>query len=134
MRWEFLGAYKNVGLLIMRLGLGVCFILHGYPKIASGPGTWEKLGGAMATVGVSFAPAFWGFMAALTESAGGILLCLGFYFRPAVLFLAITMLVALNMHVAGGDPFRTYSHALELAIVFLGLLFVGPGRFSIDRY
>jgi len=28
--------------------------------------------------------------------------------------------------------FSTYSHAMELSIVFVSLLFAGPGRFSID--
>jgi putative oxidoreductase len=46
--------------------------------------------------------------------------------------MAITMAMALNMHLSRGDPFRVYSHAMELGIVFASLLFVGPGKFSID--
>ena len=133
MRLEFLGAYKNVGLLIIRLGLGVSFILHGYPKLAGGPALWTKLGGAMAAFGIDVAPTLWGLAAALTEFCGGILLIVGFYFRPAALCLTVTMVVALNMHISRGDPFGTYSHALELVAVFGGLLLVGPGKFSADR-
>ena len=132
MKLQFLGTYRNLGLLILRLGVGVSFMLHGAPKMFGGPATWEKLGGAMGALGISVAPTFWGFMAAFSEFAGGIFVILGFYFRPAVLLMTITMAVALNMHVAKGDPFTTYSHALELAVVFLGLAFVGPGKFSID--
>jgi len=36
------------------------------------------------------------------------------------------------MHLQKGDPFSGYSHALELAIVFLSLFFTGPGRYSVD--
>jgi putative oxidoreductase len=133
MRLGFLGAYKNVGLLIMRVGLGVSFILHGYPKLAGGPELWAQLGKAMAALGVDVAPTLWGLAAALTEFGGGILLIIGFYFRPAALLLAITMLVALNMHLSRGDGFQVYSHALELVAVFGGLLLVGPGGFSADR-
>ena len=133
MRLEFLGAYKNVGLLIIRVGLGVSFVLHGYPKLAGGPAMWAKLGGAMGTLGIDFAPTLWGLAAALTEFGGGILLVIGFYFRPAVLLLTFTMVVALNLHISRGDPFNVYSHALELVAVFGGLLLVGPGGFSADR-
>jgi putative oxidoreductase len=71
-------------------------------------------------------------MAAFAEFGGGILMILGFYFRPAVLLMAITMAVALRMHIGKGDPFGVYSHALELGIIFICLLFVGPGKLSVD--
>ena len=132
MKLQFLGAYKNFGLLIIRLGLGLSFIMHGYPNMFGGPPVWKDLGAVMRTVGIDFAPTLWGFMAAFAEFGGGILLILGFYLRPAVLLMAITMAMALNMHLSKGDPFRVYSHAMELGIVFVSLLFVGPGKFSID--
>ncbi len=127
-----LGRYRNVGLLAIRIGVGAAFVAHGYPKLAGGADVWQKVGGAMSLLGIPVAPAFWGLAAALAEFGGGILVLLGFYFRPAVLLLTVTMLVALNLHLHQGDPFTTYSHALELAVVFFGLLFVGPGRLSID--
>jgi putative oxidoreductase len=133
LKFQFLAGYKNIGLLIIRLGLGMSFVVHGFPKMFGGPHVWQKVGGAMSAFGVHVAPTFWGFMAAFAELGGGILMILGFYFRPAVLSMAITMSVALRMHLSKGDPFNTYSHALELAIVFVGLLFVRPGRFSLDR-
>ena len=77
MRLAFLGAYRNVGLLIIRVGLGVSFVLHGYPKLAGGPELWGKLGGAMGTLGIDFVPTLWGLVAALTEFGGGILVIFG---------------------------------------------------------
>ena len=132
MKLQFLGAYKNFGLLIIRLGLGLSFIMHGYPNMFGGPPVWKDLGTVMRTVGIDFAPTLWGFMAAFAEFGGGVLVILGFYFRPAVLLMTVTMAMALNMHLSKGDPFRVYSHAMELGIVFVSLLFVGPGKFSID--
>ena len=35
--------------------------------MAGGPERYEELGGAMANIGITFAPMFWGFMAAITE-------------------------------------------------------------------
>jgi putative oxidoreductase len=132
MKLRFLGAYKSGGLLLARLGIGLSFVLHGYPKMFGGPEYWERLGAAMGAVGIDFLPTFWGFMAAFAEFGGGILMMLGFYFRPAMLLMATTMGVAMRMHLAKGDGFNDYSHAMELGIVFLCLLFVGPGKLSID--
>jgi putative oxidoreductase len=132
MKLTWLGRYKDLGLLIVRVGLGGCFVLHGYPKLAGGSALWAKIGAAMGALGIDGGHTLWGLAAALTEAGGGVLLLLGFYFRPAALLLAATMLVAFNMHVTRGDAFAMYAHALELVFVFGGLLFVGPGRFSVD--
>jgi putative oxidoreductase len=32
------GQYKNFGLLVIRVGLGILFIYHGLPKLLGGPG------------------------------------------------------------------------------------------------
>jgi putative oxidoreductase len=87
----------------------------------------------MGQIGLNFAPAIWGFLAALAEFGGGLLLALGLWFRPACLGLLITMIMATVMHLSKGDGFSGYSHALESAFVFLGLLFAGPGRYSLDE-
>lgn len=129
--FTFLNRFRDLGLLLLRIGLGVSFLFHGVPKLRGGPDKWAALGGAMGALGMKFAPAFWGFMAGFSEAAGGALLILGFLFRPACLFLAVTMAVALNMHITKGDPFMLYSHALEDGIVFLCLILIGPGKYSL---
>jgi len=125
--------YRDTGLLLLRVGLGVMFILHGWPKISGGPEVWTKVGGAMRSFNVDLFPAVWGFMAAFAEFGGGILLVLGLLFRPACILLTVTMLVAWRMHALNGDPFVKWSHAAESAIVFFSLLFIGPGRYSVDK-
>lgn len=127
-----LDAFRDQGILFMRVGLGFMFVLHGWPKLAGGPEKWEQLGGAMGTLGINFAPTFWGFMAAITEFGGGILLALGLLTRPVLVGLIITMFVAAWMHFTKGDPFPRIAHPTELGITFAGLLLLGPGRFSID--
>ena len=131
--FENLGNYKNFGLLIIRIGLGVLFIWHGVPKLAGGPEHWEKIGGAMKVVGISYAPAFWGFMAAVIETFGGLLLMIGLAFRPVCLLLVINLTIAALMHLSKGDGLKGSSHAIEDAIMFLGLVFIGPGIYSIDK-
>jgi putative oxidoreductase len=128
-----LGKYRNTGLLLIRLGLGVMFMIHGFPKIMGGVDTWKGLGGSMKLIGIDFLPVMWGFMAAATETFGGFLLILGLFFRPVNILLVFTMVIAALVHFNKGDGIDGASHAIELAVVFFGLLFVGPGKYSIDK-
>jgi len=133
MKLKFLAKYREEGLLLLRLGLGAMFLVHGWPKLIGGPEKWTQLGQAVSYLGIDFFPVGWGFMAALSEFGGGICLILGLYFRPACLLLAATMTVAASMHLGKGEGLLRASHAIELGIVFLSLLLVGPGRFSVDK-
>ena len=122
----------NAGLLVLRIGIGIIFIIHGLPKLMGGVETWTQLGGTMSMVGISFAPAFWGFMAAATEVFGGLFIILGLLHRLTALFLVFTMIIALLMHVMLGDPFTIYSNALKALVVFIALVITGPGKYSLD--
>ncbi|MBU1043086.1 MAG: DoxX family protein [Candidatus Omnitrophica bacterium] len=124
--------FRDQGLLFLRVGLGIMFIMHGLPKMLGGPEQWAGLGMAMANLGINFAPVFWGFMAAFAELVGGICLLLGFMFRPACGLLTFTMIVAALFHLKKGDGIMGASHAIELCIVFLGLIFIGAGKYRID--
>ncbi len=128
-----LGNFKDLGLLVMRVGLGVMFINHGAPKMFGGPEGWRGVGGAMGNLGVTFAPEMWGFLAALAEFGGGICLVLGLAMRPACLMMAFTMLVAAIHHLKAGDGIDGASHAIESGVAFVGLLVLGPGKYSVDR-
>ena len=126
------GSTLDHGLLLTRLGMGVMFMLHGWPKISGGVTTWAKLGGAMRHVGVAFGPPeMWGFLGALSEFGGGLLVALGLLFSPACGALVATMFVATMMHLGSGDSVMSASHAIEAGVVFLGLALTGPGRFAL---
>ena len=120
--------YRDAGILLLRVGFGIAFILHGFPLVWGGPGVWFKLGSGLGMP----VPTVFGAFAAFGEFLGGILLLAGFLFRPACVWLLCVMLGALAFHLKKGDDFNTYSHALEAAIVFASLIFIGPGKYSID--
>ncbi len=128
-----LNRFLDLGLLILRIGLGAMFIWHGLPKLRDGPELWAKLGTAVGNFGIHFLPAFWGFLAAASEGIGGLLLLLGLLFRPAALSLFLTMVVAATFHLGKGDSLGIASHAIEAGIVFLSLVLIGPGRYSLDE-
>ncbi|MCZ8238959.1 MAG: DoxX family protein [Leptospiraceae bacterium] len=125
--------FREIGILVMRIGMGIAFVIHGLPKIVGGVPVWEELGRAMGFIGITSFPAFWGFMAGLAEFGGGILLILGVLFRPACMALAFTMLTAMMYHIGKGQGFSDFSHAMEDGIIFLALLLIGPGKYSLDE-
>lgn len=124
---------QDAGLLILRIGLGLSYmIIHGWPKLSGGAERWEGVGGAMSYVGIDFFPVVWGFMASAAEFFGGLLIMLGLLFRPAAVALAATMVVATIFHLGSGDGLSGSAHSLKMAVVFIGLFFIGPGRYNLD--
>jgi putative oxidoreductase len=128
-----LSNYKNFGLLIIRVGLGIMFIYHGFPKLTGGVHSWEGLGHSTKYVGIHFWPVLWGFLAAVTETFGGFLLIIGLAFRPVCILLFINLVVAAASHFGKGGDLGDAAHAIEDAIMFAGLLFIGPGKYSVDK-
>jgi len=125
--------YRDAGLLLLRIGLGIAFIWHGYPKLFGGPDAWRGIGGSIG-VPEHMAPVAFGFVAGCIEFFGGILLILGFLFRPACLLLLFQMLAALFLyHIRHGQGFDKFTQAFEMAFVFASLLLIGPGTYSVDR-
>ena len=127
-----LPASASLGILVVRLVVGLAFVFHGWPKIQD-PFGWDdgKSG---------YAPALLA-LAALSEFGGGIAWILGFLTPLASLGIACTMGVATWLHaIKLGDPFvvtEAGKGSYELSAVFLAisllLLLAGPGMFSLDR-
>jgi len=129
---EYLAKYKDIGILILRLGIGIMFIRYGAPQLFSGPERWNQLGGAMGYLGITFWPVAWGFLAASAEFFGGICLILGIFTRTMSAFLFLTMVVATSFHLGQGQGIQAASPAIENGIVFLSLIFIGPGKYSLE--
>jgi putative oxidoreductase len=127
---DTVGRIGSVGLLLLRLVMGVAFLFHGWPKVQN-PLGWM---GPEAPV-----PAILQALAALAEFGGGMALIVGLLTRLGSLGIATNMVVALGMvHLPQGDPFvsKTGGRSYELAAVYLAcavlFLLLGPGRFSAD--
>ena len=131
--WKTLSKYHDAGLLLLRVTLGTFFIyMHGWPKLAGGVARWRELGRATRHIGISFAPEFWGFMAAFAESVGCALFVLGLAFRPASALVAATLIMA-SIMMYSTKGLSAAAHPIELAIVFFCFIFIGPGKFSFDK-
>ena len=92
----------------------------------------------MGNLGINFAPTFWGFLGAFSESIASILLVLGILWRPSTAMLAFTMFVAVVVHLKmpaenPNSGWSGASHALELLGVYLALLLTGPGKYVVGK-
>ena len=123
---------KDIGYLILRLGLGALIARHGWPKIIGGPEKWESLGSNMSVIGITFLQVLWGFCAAIAEFLGGICVAVGIIFRPACALIVLTMIIAFLANFQDGGAFGDWAEAAELGISFLAMLLMGPGRFSLS--
>ncbi len=127
-----LKTFPDFGLLAIRVALGLSYaFVHGWQKLISGPVLWTKIGASVSHLGINFAFPMWGFLAMCSEFFGGILILLGLFFRPAAMFIIITMFVA--AYSTFGKDLGTFAHPIELGVTILGLLFTGPGKYSLDN-
>ncbi len=124
----------SVGLLILRLVLGLTMAAHGYNKIA-GPGGLVGTAGWFDSIGMR-PGMLHARLAAGTEIAAGLGLAVGFLTPVcAAGFVALMLVAAWTVH-RGHGFFITkqgweYNLVLAAAAVALGAL--GAGRFSLDR-
>ncbi|MFT4309226.1 MAG: DoxX family protein [Candidatus Woesearchaeota archaeon] len=133
--------YHDIGLLIIRIGLGIVFFVSGLGKIVDISPTITSFTGLFGMLGPLLA-----WTVALVELGGSISLILGLFPRIFALLLSIVMLVAIitvqypNMitSISGGSSFfmafRTIQVNILLLLGHIGIFFTGPGRYSLERY
>jgi putative oxidoreductase len=126
----------GVGLLVLRLVLGVIFIGHGAQKLFGSFGGPGLKGTAQGFEQIGVRPGrLMALMAGLAEFVGGILVILGFLTPLAALALIGVMIVAvLTVHLKNGFFVTNggYEFNLALAGMALTLLIVGAGAYSLD--
>ncbi len=128
---QFLDKLRPVGLLVLRVALGVVFMFHGYPKLIGDPARWVQL---MPKMGF---PGYFAYIAGVFELFGGGLLVLGLFTRGAALLLAIEMgaaLVRTHIPAAGIANVLKYEMALVYGAAALALATTGAGLISIDAF
>ena len=130
LRLEFIMSSPDLGLLVLRLLLGVSMLwLHGWDKLL------HLLSGKMSfldPIGIGPTPSF--LLTILAEVGCSVLLVLGLYTRLAAAVLAFTMGVA--FFVVNSAKLMGNSNG-ELAWLYFGgylvLLCAGAGKYSVDK-
>jgi putative oxidoreductase len=119
----------NFGLLIMRLGLAVVLLIHSLPKLLAGSHAWQGLGTMLGFINVGVSASILGITILLIEALGAVSLLTGFFFRIACIVLFILFgLYFYNYFSIGYQTLMLWSSGI--AAVFLGLFFIGPGRYA----
>ena len=129
---QFLAKYADFGLLLLRVSLGVLFILYTAPVLMGGPTGWGHFGEGVKNFGIHSHFQTWGFVGALLGCVRAVLVIFGLIFRPGILVL---LLLAVG-HAIGAkhaSGFRNALPAIEICFVLAGILFVGPGKYSVDK-
>jgi putative oxidoreductase len=129
---KFLDSLRPIGLLALRIALGIIFVAHGYPKLAHLRGG-EQMQSFFVEHGL---PGYFVYIAGVIETFGGGLLLLGLFTRAAALLLSIEMCVAIwKVHSAHGYlAVRDYEFPLTLATACFALATVGAGMISVDQF
>ena len=121
---------SNFGLLIMRLGLAAALLFHSLPILFAGSHKWQSVGTTLAFINLGVPDAILGFSILLLEALGAVSLMFGYFFRIACIILFLIFgLYFFNYFSIGYQTLMLWSAGL--AAVFCGLIYVGPGRYSI---
>ena len=125
---RYLDRMQPLGLLALCLTLGVIMVAHGSHKVY---GHMQEFAGYVHSLGM---PTWLGYVSAVVEFAGGILLIMGFLTRCAAIAVFIDLLVAIaKVHWKHGLLGNGgYEFPLSLAAISFALIFLGGGPISID--
>jgi putative oxidoreductase len=118
---------NNLGLAFLRISASALMLTHGIPKFQ------KLLSGDLEfgdPLGLGGAPSL--FLAIIGEFICPILVIIGFKTRWAAVPTAITMAVAAFI-VHGADPFGVKEKALLFLTLFVTIILLGPGKYSIDK-
>lgn len=121
----------------LRVAAGLFLVPHGMQKLFGSFGGYGlEATGQFFETQLGFAN---GFLAALAagsvETVGGLLLALGLLTRPVAAAIAALLLVATSIHLPAGFFWGEggWEYPALWAVVVLGFVVRGGGRFSLDR-
>lgn len=118
---------KDIGLALLRVVPSIMMLTHGIPKLQKLLSGNFEFGNP---IGIGATPSL--FLTVIGEVLCPLLLIIGFKTRWAAVPAAITMAVA-GLIVHGADAFGVKEKALLYLVFFVAIIFLGPGKFSIDK-
>jgi putative oxidoreductase len=127
-----LGPRVSSALLLIRIAIGIGFMMHGNPKLAA-PMSWDDHYTLLLGI-----PRILQLLITVAENLGGLLLIFGFL-TPlwAIIFIGDMLVVICAVKIPSGLPYvgtggKSWEIEAHLLLASIVLLICGPGRFSID--
>lgn len=116
----------DVAMLVLRVSFGITMAVHGYDKLVKFA---EYKGGFMNFLGLGGPVSL--SLTIFAELVCSILLVIGLFTRLATVPLIITTLVI--VFISGkGDIFGEAFHGFSYLLVYITILLIGPGAYSVD--
>lgn len=116
----------DLGLLYLRIALGLGLMWHGYGKLMRGVDQFAVGVGEMGFP----VPLLFAWAAVASELIGGLFLILGLWPRVSAIFPAITMGTAFFVRHEL-DEFSVKEKALAYLIVLVFFVITGPGKYAV---
>lgn len=117
----------NIALLIARIAIGGLMLVHGLPKLQMLIGIGEVEFVSLFGMGETFSLS----LAVFAEVFCSLFILFGLGTRLATLPLIVTMLVAV-FYIHAADPFSIQEMGLHYLLIYLVLLIMGSGKYSVD--
>jgi putative oxidoreductase len=129
MQSGFLERLRPLALLLLRCGLALVFIFHGYPKLFGDTAVYVSAFEGLGLPGYSV------YVTGVIEVAGGLMLLLGLFTPVVALLLLVDMGAAIWKYnfSEGVYAVREYELPLVLGLAALALATTGAGPFSLDH-
>lgn len=126
----------HIGILLIRLAVGLTFVGHGAQKLFGWFGGYglKGTGGWLESIGLKPGVTM-ALIAGLAEFVGGLLFALGLFTPFAALLLAATMVVAIvKVHAPNGFwvTQNGFEYNFILIVVVIGVALIGAGDYSLD--
>lgn len=116
---------KNLGLLLIRVGAGLVFFMHGIGKLQN-----MDMVNSFFTNALSLPPGT-ALLIACLEVLGGLMLVLGIFTRVAAFVLGVVMIFAFFLTGGVGKGWEPHELEALLMAVSFGLVYTGSGKFSL---
>lgn len=126
----------NLGLLLIRVVIGLSFAGHGAQKLFGWFGGYgpKGTGGWLESIGIKPGVQM-AILAGLAELGGGLLFAAGLWTWVAAGLITVSMLVAI-FKVHGKNGYWVdkggYEYAFVLIVIAIGVALIGPGAYSFD--
>ena len=128
---------RNLGLLLLRVAIGVIFVAHGWQKFQIMPEWTAFITGATQAGGLEL-PMFLAYLVPTIEVVAGAAMILGLGTCVAGILLSFIMIGALYIKIKAGGTLipgpaspMVYELDLILLAAALGVSFSGPGKYSL---
>lgn len=124
-----LSKYNDVALLLLRIGVGIVFVVAGWGKLNG----IEGVQGFFGNLGIPLADVM-AWVVAITEFVGGLMVLLGAKARIPSILLAIIMVVAILTTKLGDFDIASAGFRVDLLMLLItsSLVILGSGKYSVD--